>query len=268
MTSCATARPAAPIHSAGPGWTIWFTGLSAAGKSTLARAVYKELTALGVRTEVLDADDIRKHLNRDLGFSKADRDENIRRIAYVASLLTRHGVVVLVAAISPYRAARDQARQRIGCFAEVYVDAPLVVCEQRDPIGLYRKLRAGEIHHIAGCDDPYESPLAPELHCSTDQESLAESTARVLSLVLSLLRDASDVAALCLLRMSPECALLDAFSAPLARIHGDRGAGRGGQPRGNARIAGGPSLEQSLCAARQGQKRAGQRCCGGTLLVA
>jgi adenylylsulfate kinase len=166
------------------GLTVWFTGLSAAGKSTLSRAVAVELATLGVRAEVLDADDLRKHLNRELGFSKADRDENIRRIGYIASLLTRHGVVVLVAAVSPYRAAREEARRRIGAFAEVHVDAPLAVCEQRDPIGLYRRLRAGEIDRIAGVDDPYEAPLAPELHCRTDLETIEQSAAKVVALIL------------------------------------------------------------------------------------
>jgi adenylylsulfate kinase len=166
------------------GLTVWFTGLSAAGKSTLARASAAALEDLGLRTEVLDADDLRKHLNRDLGFTKADRDENIRRIAYVANLLTRHGAVVLVAAVSPYRAARDEARKTIGAFVEVHVDAPLAVCEMRDPIGLYRRARAGELHHIAGVDDPYEPPLAPELRCRTDEEAIQESVAKVVSLVL------------------------------------------------------------------------------------
>jgi adenylyl-sulfate kinase len=170
------------------GLTVWFTGLSAAGKSTLSQAVAVELDALGFRTELLDADDLRKHLNRDLGFSKADRDENVQRIAYVASLLTRHGIIVLVAAISPYRAARAEARRLIGALAEVYVDAPLEVCEARDPIGLYRRLRAGELHHIAGVDDPYEEPLTPELHCRTHEESIAQSVAHIVALVQTLTR--------------------------------------------------------------------------------
>lgn len=180
-------QSSAPLHASmrtTQGLTVWFTGLSAAGKSTLARTVAAELANLDLRTEVLDADDLRKHLNRDLGFTKADRDENIRRIAYIANLLTRHGVVVLVAAVSPYRAARDEARQRIGAFVEVHVDAPLAVCEMRDPIGLYRRLRAGELQHIAGVDDPYEPPLAPELRCRTDEETIQESVAKVVSLVL------------------------------------------------------------------------------------
>jgi adenylyl-sulfate kinase len=174
------------------GLTVWFTGLSAAGKSTIVRSAAAELATLGLRTEVLDADDLRKHLNRDLGFTKADRDENIRRIAYIASLLTRHGVVVLVAAVSPYRAARDEARQSIGAFVEVHVDAPLAVCEMRDPIGLYRRMRAGELHHIAGVDDPYEPPLAPELRCRTDEETVEESVAKVVSLVLGHTRGPED----------------------------------------------------------------------------
>jgi len=168
----------------GAGLTLWFTGLSAAGKSTLVRGVSERLLALGVRHEVLDADQVRKNLCPGLGFSKADRDENVRRISYVASLLTRNGVVVLVAAISPYRAARQDARERIGNFLEVFVDAPLAVCEERDPIGLYRRLRSGEIQHIAGIDDPYEAPLQPEIHCQTDRESVAESTERIVSAII------------------------------------------------------------------------------------
>lgn len=174
------------------GLTVWFTGLSAAGKSTLARSAAAELADLGLRTEVLDADDLRRHLNRDLGFTKADRDENIRRIAYIANLLTRHGVVVLVAAVSPYKKARDEARQSIGAFVEVYVDASLAVCEIRDPIGLYRRARAGELHHIAGVDDPYEPPLAPELRCRTDEETIQDSVANVVSLVLGHIRRPED----------------------------------------------------------------------------
>jgi adenylylsulfate kinase len=168
------------------GLTVWFTGLSAAGKSTLARTVAAELAALGVSTEVLDADDLRKHLNRDLGFTKTDRDENIRRIAYVAGLLTRQGVVVLVAAVSPYRAAREEARRQIGAFAEVHADAPPSVCEERDPTGLYRRMRAGEVQHIAGFDDPYEPPLTPELRCHTNLETVQESVAKVVALVRGL----------------------------------------------------------------------------------
>ena len=169
------------------GLAVWFTGLSGAGKSTLARTVAATLTALGARTEVLDADDLRKNLNRDLGFTKGDRDENIRRIAYVAGLLTKHRIIVLVAAISPYRQARDEARRCIGTFAEVHIDAPLAVCELRDPVGLYRRFRSGQLHHVAGVDEPYEPPLTPELRCQTDQETIQESTGKVTALVLSMI---------------------------------------------------------------------------------
>src|SRR5947209_17074098 len=125
------------------GMTVWFTGLSGAGKTTLNNALYERLTARCLRVESLDGDDVRRHLGRGLGFSKEDRDENIRRIGYVASLLSRNGVIVLVSAISPYRAVRDEVRARIGDFVEVFVNAPLEVCEQRDVKGLYRKARAG-----------------------------------------------------------------------------------------------------------------------------
>ncbi len=162
---------------------IWFTGLSSAGKTTLARAVYKELCAGGMRVELLDGDEIRHNLCKDLGFSKEDRDENIRRIAYVAELLTRNGVTVLVAAISPYRSARERARAQIGRFIEIFVNAPLEVCEKRDVKGLYRRARAGELHGMTGVDDPYEAPDGAEVECRTDQESLTESTAKVVAYI-------------------------------------------------------------------------------------
>jgi adenylylsulfate kinase len=165
------------------GLTIWFTGLSSAGKTTLSRAVRERLCALGCRVELLDGDVIRRHLCKDLGYSKRDRDENIRRIGFVAELLTRHGVVVLVAAISPYRALRDEVREKIGNFLEIYVHAPLAVCEQRDLKGIYKRARAGEIHGVTGIDDPYEAPEAPDVECCTDQETLDESTAKVLDAV-------------------------------------------------------------------------------------
>lgn len=168
------------VSSAQPGLTVWFTGLSGAGKTTLSRAIHAALVARGYRVEWLDGDIIRQNLTKDLGFSKEDRDENIRRIGFVAELLTRHGVVVLVSAISPYRTARDEVRKRIGAFLEVYVHAPLAVCEARDVKGLYRRARAGEILHLTGVSDPYEPPLTPDLECCTDRESVEESVAKVL----------------------------------------------------------------------------------------
>ncbi len=163
------------------GVAVWFTGLSGAGKSTLSRWVAEALGADGLRVEVLDGDVVRQRLTRGLGFSKEDRDENIRRIGFVAHLLARNGVITLVAAISPYRAVRDEVRALIGDFIEVYVNAPLEVCEQRDAKGLYRKARAGELKGFTGIDDPYEPPLAPEVECRTDRETVEESGRKVLA---------------------------------------------------------------------------------------
>ncbi len=165
------------------GLTVWFTGLSASGKTTLCRAVYERLAARGCRLELLDGDTVRKHLSKGLGFSREDRDENIRRIGFVAGLLTRNGVIALAAAISPYRAARDEVRASIGDFVEVYVNAPLEVCEARDPKGLYRKARAGQLPAFTGIDDPYEPPPRPEVECRTDKESLEECIAKVLAAI-------------------------------------------------------------------------------------
>ena len=162
------------------GVTIWFTGLSGSGKSTIARAVEAELRQRSCLIEVLDGDIVRTNLTKGLGFSKEDRDENIRRIGFVSHLLSRNGVLVLVSAISPYRDIRDEVRDRIGDFVEVYVDAPLGVCEDRDVKGLYKRARAGEIKQFTGIDDPYEAPLNPEVHCHTDQETIEESAAKVL----------------------------------------------------------------------------------------
>lgn len=163
-----------------PGATVWFTGLSGAGKTTIRMAVEQELRARGYRVEVLDGDIVRENLTKGLGFSKADRDENIRRIGFVAHLLSRNGVIVLVSAISPYREIRDEVRQRIGHFIEVYVNAPLAVCEARDVKGLYKRARAGEIKQFTGIDDPYEPPIDPEVECRTDRETLEESVTKVL----------------------------------------------------------------------------------------
>jgi bifunctional enzyme CysN/CysC len=165
------------------GMAVWFTGLSSAGKSTISKAVYEKLWAKGYKLELLDGDVVRQHLTRDLGFSKHDRDENIRRIGFVAEVLVRNGVTVLVAAISPYRAVREEIRGRVGSFVEVYVNAPLEVVEQRDLKGIYRRCRAGEIHGVTGIDDPYEPPLAAEVECRTDRETLAESVDKVVRAV-------------------------------------------------------------------------------------
>lgn len=164
-----------------PGVTVWFTGLSGSGKTTISRAVEKELLSCGHRVEILDGDVVRQNLTKGLGFSKEDRDENIRRVGFVAGLLTRNQVSVLVSAISPYREIRQEVRERIGNFVEVFVNAPLAVCEQRDVKGLYKKARSGEIKNFTGIDDPYEHPLNPDVECRTDLESLAESVSKVLA---------------------------------------------------------------------------------------
>ena len=170
-------------HSAHRGLTVWFTGLSGAGKTTISQGVRERLEARGFEVEVLDGDVVRKHISKGLGFSREDRDENIRRIGFVAGLLSRHGVIVLAAAISPYRAVRDEVRAHVGNFIEVYVNAPLEVCEARDQKGLYRKARAGEIPVFTGISDPYEPPLAPEVECRTDRETVAESVAKVIAAI-------------------------------------------------------------------------------------
>jgi bifunctional enzyme CysN/CysC len=169
------------------GVTVWFTGLSGAGKTTICRAVATELLAYGLQIEVIDGDIIRKHLCKDLGFSKEDRDENIRRIAFVSKLLTRNGTIVLVSAISPYRAARDEARKTIGDFIEVYVNTPLEVCELRDTKELYKRARAGKVHGLTGIDDPYEPPLSAESVCDTDTQSLREISSKLVAQILEYL---------------------------------------------------------------------------------
>lgn len=166
-----------------PGLTVWFTGLSSAGKTTITQALHQTLSERGYKVEWLDGDVVRLQLSKDLGFSKQDRDENIRRIGALAGQLTESGAIVLVSAISPYRAARDEVRRRIGAFLEVWVHAPLAVCEQRDIKGIYRRARAGEIHNVTGLDDPYEQPVAPDVECRTDGETLEESVAKVLEAI-------------------------------------------------------------------------------------
>ncbi|HIJ74893.1 MAG TPA: adenylyl-sulfate kinase [Candidatus Hydrogenedentes bacterium] len=163
---------------------IWFTGLSGSGKSTLAHAVENALFEAGCRTYVLDGDNIRHGLNRNLGFSPEDREENIRRIGEVANLFAQAGVIALTAFISPYRADRDKARALAGdAFFEIYVKCDLDICEQRDPKGLYKKARAGEIKEFTGISAPYDPPLHPELTVDTGVETLEESTQNVLAVL-------------------------------------------------------------------------------------
>ena len=163
------------------GFTIWFTGLSGAGKSTIAGLLEQELRNRGRLVEVLDGDVVRTHLSKGLGFSRADRDTNILRIGWVCEVLSRNGVVAIAAAISPYRATREQVRARIGNFVEVFVDCPLDACIDRDVKGLYRKALAGEIKEFTGVSDPYEAPLNPEITVHTDREAPAESATRIIA---------------------------------------------------------------------------------------
>jgi adenylyl-sulfate kinase len=161
------------------GFTIWFTGLSGAGKSTLAEIIEQRLREHGRNVEVLDGDQVRTHLSKGLGFSKEDRDTNIKRIAFVCNLLTRNGVVSISAAIAPYREAREWARQEIGNFVEVYVKCPLEVCRQRDVKGLYKLVDEGKIKNFTGVDDPYEEPENPEVVVETEIESTEESIQKI-----------------------------------------------------------------------------------------
>ena len=168
----------------GLGITVWFTGLSGAGKSTIAGAVAENLNTLGLRVQMLDSDVIRPHLCRGLGFSKEDRDENVRRLGYVANLLTQHGVIVLVAAISPYRSTRSEVKQLVGSFIEVHVSTPLEICEARDTKGLYRRARAGELANLTGIDAPYEEPFDPDLRLDTSMISLEDCVVKVVERLL------------------------------------------------------------------------------------
>jgi adenylylsulfate kinase len=169
------------------GFTVWFTGLSGAGKSTIAEMLYHELKARELKTEILDGDEVRKNLSKGLGFSKEDRDTNIARIAFVADLLTRNGVATICCPISPYRATRDAARELIGEFVEVYVHATVEeIAAHRDPKGLYKKALAGEITGFTGVDDPYEEPLRAELVLNTLVESPEESLQNVLTKLAEL----------------------------------------------------------------------------------
>ncbi|PYS73893.1 MAG: adenylyl-sulfate kinase [Acidobacteria bacterium] len=167
------------------GFTVWLTGLSGAGKTTVAQSIVNELRASDINIELLDGDEVRTNLSKGLGFSKEDRDTNIRRIGYVSRLLSRNGVGVIASAISPYREVRDEVRQSITSdgseFIEVYVQCPIEVLVERDVKGLYKKALAGEIQEFTGVSDPYEEPLNPEVLVKTDSESVAESANRIIA---------------------------------------------------------------------------------------
>lgn len=163
------------------GFILWFTGLSGSGKSTLANYITPILKEKGCKIEILDGDEVRENLSKGLGFSKEDRDTNIRRIGYVANMLSRNGVVSITAAISPYREVRDEVRKRSQVpFVEVYAEVPLEIVEARDPKGLYKKARAGIIKNFTGISDPYEEPLKAEIVVHTGKESVEESGKKIL----------------------------------------------------------------------------------------
>jgi adenylyl-sulfate kinase len=167
------------------GFILWFTGLSGSGKSTLATSILPLLIERGVRVELLDGDEVRENLSKGLGFSKEDRDTNIRRIGFVAALLARNGVCAITAAISPYRAIRAECRALSKApFIEIHVDAPLSVVEERDTKGLYKKARAGKIPNFTGVSDPYEAPESPEITVKTGEESIEQSARKILDYLI------------------------------------------------------------------------------------
>jgi adenylyl-sulfate kinase len=172
-------------HPEQKGFTVWFTGLSGSGKSTIAEMLYHELQARGMKVEILDGDVVRQNLSKGLGFSKEDRDTNIRRIGFVAELLSRNGVVAITAAISPYRDVRDEVRQKVtrhgAGFCEVYVSCPIEVLAERDVKGLYKKALAGEIKNFTGVSDPYEPPVSPEVTVDSSAEKVEESVQKILA---------------------------------------------------------------------------------------
>jgi adenylylsulfate kinase len=168
------------------GFTVWFTGLPCCGKTTVADRVAAKLRKKGYRVERLDGDVVREGLTNDLGFSRKDRDENIRRIAFVTNMLSRNSVIVLATFVSPYREARRDARRVIRRFVEVYVRCPVELCMKRDVKGMYKKAQEGKITHFTGVDDPYEEPEHPELILDTDKESVDESVQKVLQTLVKL----------------------------------------------------------------------------------
>ena len=162
------------------GVTIWFTGLPCCGKTTIADALASRLQVNGYKQQRLDGDVIRQHLWKELGFSRADRDENIRRVTFLAGLLTRNGIITITTFISPYRELREYARKTIGNFIEVYVKCPVEVCIQRDPKGMYRKAIAGEISNFTGISDPYEEPTDPDMLIESDKQTVEESVDKIM----------------------------------------------------------------------------------------
>jgi adenylyl-sulfate kinase len=173
------------VYTATCGFTVWLTGLSGAGKSTLANALREHFSQTGLMNmAIFDGDDMRTYLCRDLGFTREDREANIRRIGFLCKILTHHGVPNIVAVISPYRQSRQEVREMVGAFMEVHVACPLDVCERRDVKGLYARARAGEIKLFTGIDDPYETPEAPEVMIFTDQESIAEGVQKIIAALI------------------------------------------------------------------------------------
>ncbi|HUS06666.1 MAG TPA: adenylyl-sulfate kinase [Bryobacteraceae bacterium] len=168
------------------GFTLWFTGLSGAGKSTVSERVYARLREAGAKVELLDGDVVRTHLSKGLGFTKEDRDTNIRRIGFVCSLLSRNGIIAVVAAISPYRAVREEVRATIPNFVEVYVHCPIAVLAERDVKGLYKKALVGEIANFTGVSDPYEPPATPEVTIDSSTEDIEESVQKVWNKLIEL----------------------------------------------------------------------------------
>lgn len=162
------------------GATVWFTGLPSSGKSTIAREVYQRLIDRGCAVELLDGAEVRESLSRGLGFSREDREENVRRIGYVAKLLSRNGVIAICAAVSPYRASRDEVRRNSTGFIEVYVECPVSVAESRDADGWYSRARRGEVEEFTGVNAPYEPPAAPEVHLHSDRESVDAAAWKVI----------------------------------------------------------------------------------------
>jgi adenylyl-sulfate kinase len=181
VTDLSTAGSARGSVDRRPGVTIWLTGLSGAGKSTVSTLLAEALESAGRRVEVLDGDVVRTHLSAGLGFSRADRDTNVRRVGWVCALLNRHGVDAIAALVSPYREAREQLRAEIPSFVEVHMDCSLDVLVQRDVKGLYKKALAGEIANFTGVSDPYEPPLAPDLHLHTDAQGVGDSILEVIA---------------------------------------------------------------------------------------